>query len=53
MCDKLNRDIAMLTYIYRNMDKCWLTSSMSQQKFKLQIYLIKYTVIPENVICED
>ncbi len=51
ICDKLSRDIAMLTYIYLNVDDCWLTSSMPQQTFKIQIVL-NYAVIPENVISE-
>ncbi len=42
----------MLTYIYFNVDECWLTSSMPQQRFKLQI-LFNYAVIPENDISED
>ncbi len=29
----------MLTYIYHNVDDCWLTSSMPQQRFKLHISL--------------
>ncbi len=36
ICDKLSRDLAMLTYKYLNVDDCWLTSSMPQQRFKLQ-----------------
>ncbi len=28
ICDKLNRDLAMLTFIYLNVDDCWLTSFM-------------------------
>ncbi len=51
MCDKLRKDLAMFTYIYRNVDECWLTSSMPQQRFKLQI-LLNYAVIPENIISE-
>ncbi len=49
ICDKLRRDLAMFTYIYLNVDECWLTSSMLQQRFKLQIVL-NYAVIPENVV---
>ncbi len=52
ICDKLSRDLAMFTYIYVNVDKCWLTSSMPQQMFKLQILLI-YAVLRENDISED
>ncbi len=52
ICDKLKRDLAMFTYIYLNVDECWLISSIPQQKFKLQI-LHNYPVIPENVISED
>ncbi len=56
ICDKLSRDLAMLTYmltyIYLNVDDCLLTSSMPQHMFKLQI-LLNYAVIPENVISED
>ncbi len=50
--DKLRRDLAMFTYIYLNVDECWLTSSMPQQSFKLQIVL-NYAVIPENIDSED
>ncbi len=28
ICDKLTRHLFMLTYIYLNMDECWLTSSV-------------------------
>ncbi len=42
----------MFTYIYLNVDECWLTWSMPQQIFNLYI-LLKYAVIPENVISED
>ncbi len=52
ICKKLSRDLAMLTYIYLNVGVCWLTSSMPQQIFKLQIFL-NYAVIPDNVISED
>ncbi len=52
ICDKLSRDLAMLTDIYFNEDDCLLTYSMPQQRFKLQT-LIYYVVIPENVISED
>ncbi len=51
--DKLSRDLAMFTYIYHlNVDGCWLTSSMPQQRFKFQIVL-NYAVILENVVSED
>ncbi len=43
--------LAMFTYIYLNVDECWLKSSMSQQRFELQI-LLNYAVIPENVVSE-
>ncbi len=52
ICNKLRKDLAMFTYIYLNMDECWLTSSMPQQRLKLHIF-INYAVIPENVISED
>ncbi len=42
----------MFTYIYFNVDEWWLTSSVPQQSFKLQI-LLNYAVIPENVVSED
>ncbi len=42
----------MLTYIYLNVDECWLSSPMPLQRFKLQI-LLKYAVNPVNVISED
>ncbi len=51
ICDKLSRDLAMLTYIYFNVDDCLLKYYMPQQRFKLQI-VINYVVIPENVISE-
>ncbi len=38
---------AMLTYIYLNVDECWLTSSMRQQRFKLQISF-HYANIEQN-----
>ncbi len=28
ICDKLTKHLSMLTYIYLNVDECWLTSSM-------------------------
>ncbi len=49
---KLSKNLVLLTYIYINVDDCWLTSSMPQQRFKLQI-LLNYSVIPENVISEN
>ncbi len=52
ICDKLSRELAMLTYIYFNVDDRLLTYSIPQQRFKLQI-VINYVVIPENVISED
>ncbi len=39
VCDKLRKELAMLTYIYLNVDEYLLTSSMPQQRFKLQIVL--------------
>ncbi len=36
ICNKLRSDLAMLNYIYLDVDDCWLTSSMPEQKFKLQ-----------------
>ncbi len=39
ICDKLNRHLSMLTYIYLNVDDCCLASSMPLQRFKLQISL--------------
>ncbi len=38
----------MLTYIFLNVNECWLTSSMPQQMFKLQISL-NYVNIKQNV----
>ncbi len=52
ICDKLRRALAMLTYIYLNVDECWLTPAMPQQMFKL-ISLLNYAVIPEIVVSED
>ncbi len=43
---------AMITYIYLNVDECWLTPLMSQQRFKRQMFL-KYAIIPENMVFED
>ncbi len=37
--DKLIRHLSMLPYIYLNVDECWLTYYMPQQRFKLQIAL--------------
>ncbi len=42
----------MLTYIFVNVDAYLLTSSMSQQRFKVQ-FVLNYTVLPQNVISED
>ncbi len=39
ICDKLSRHLYMLTYIYLNVEECWLTSSMTWQRFKLQMSL--------------
>ncbi len=39
ICDKLSRHLSMLTYTYRNVNECSLTSSVPQQRFKLQISL--------------
>ncbi len=54
MCDKLSRHLAMLTYIYLNVDECGLTSSMPQQRFKRQICLnVTKCVFLECVIVKD
>ncbi len=29
ICDKLSKQLSMLTYIYLNVDECWLTNSMA------------------------
>ncbi len=47
ICDKLSRHLSMLTYIYLNVDECWLISPM--QRFKLHV-LLNYAINPENVI---
>ncbi len=52
ICDNLSRDIAMLTYIYLNVNDYWLISSMPQQRFKLKL-LLNCEVVPEHVISED
>ncbi len=39
----------MLTNIYLNVDECWLTSFVPQQRFKLQISL-NYGKIEQNVV---
>ncbi len=31
ICDKLRKNLAMFTYIYLNVDECWLTSNCLQQ----------------------
>ncbi len=49
ICKMPQRDLALFAYIYLNVDECWLTSSMLEQRFKLQI-VINYVVIPENVV---
>ncbi len=41
----------MLTYIYLNVDKCYLASPMQQQRFKMHMSL-NYGVIPEKVASE-
>ncbi len=51
ICDNLRSELAMFTNIYVNVDECWLTSSIPQQMFNLQIVL-KYVVIPNNVDSE-
>ncbi len=40
ICNTLRRHLSMLTYIYLNVDECWLTYSIPQQRVKLQILLI-------------
>ncbi len=52
ICDKLRRELAMFTYIYFNVDECWLTSYMPSKGLKFQM-LFNYAVIPEKVISED
>ncbi len=37
--DKLRRGLVILIYLYFDVDECWLTSSMPQQRLKLQISL--------------
>ncbi len=49
ICNKLSRHLYMLTYIYLNVDECWLTSSMHHESFKLQISL-NYGSIKQNVV---
>ncbi len=49
ICDKIRRGLAMVTYICFNVDECWLTSSMPQQTFKLQISL-NYAYIEQIVL---
>ncbi len=39
-CDKLRGYLSMFTYIYFNVDKCWLTSSMPQQSLNSKLCLI-------------
>ncbi len=52
ICDNLRKDLVMFTYIYLNVDECWLKFSMPQQMINLQL-LFSYAVIPENVVSED
>ncbi len=33
------KDFGMLIYLYLDVDECWLTYSMPQQRFKLHISL--------------
>ncbi len=40
ICNKLSRHLSMLTYIYLNVDECWLTSSMPQQNLNSKFLLI-------------
>ncbi len=40
ICDKLKGDLAMLTYIYLNVDECWLASSMPQKPFNFKFLYI-------------
>ncbi len=44
------RRFVMLTYIYFDVDECWLTSSVSQEKFKLQ-FSYNYANINRNAFC--
>ncbi len=39
ICDKLRRCLYMLINMFLYVNDCWLTSSMSQQRFELQICL--------------
>ncbi len=52
ICIKLRGDLTMFTYIYLNVDKCCLTSSMLQPRFKLK-KLLNCAVILESVVSED
>ncbi len=47
----LNNCDLVLSYIFPNVDECWLTSFIRKQRFKLQISL-NYAVIKENVVSE-
>ncbi len=47
ICGKLRRDLAMLTYIYLDVDESWLTSSVPQKRIKFQISL-HYANIEQN-----
>ncbi len=42
ICDTVRSYLYMLTYIYLNVDECWLTSSMLEQSFQLRSVFIKY-----------
>ncbi len=52
ICNKLSWDLAVLTYIYLNVDECLINIFYAPPKVKLHI-LLNYAVIPENVISED
>ncbi len=49
--DTIRRHTSMLTYIYLNVDECWLISSKQQQMCKLQIFL-NYAIIPKLLFLE-
>ncbi len=40
ICDILKRNLAILTYIYLNVDECWLTSSNSREGFNFKFLSI-------------
>ncbi len=46
------RDLAILIYIYLDVNECLLTSSMPQQRFNLQISL-NYANIEEDVLSDS